>query len=69
VREATMKALGVGLGAFDFQDVSVANSPEGRPALQVSGRAAELARQRGVAAWHVSISHTDNLAVAVVAAD
>ena len=69
VREATMKALGVGLGAFDFHDVSVTNSPEGRPALQVSGRAADIARQRGVAKWHVSISHTDNLAVAVVAAD
>jgi phosphopantetheinyl transferase (holo-ACP synthase) len=35
----------------------------------VGGRAAELARERGVAQWHVSISHTDNLAVAVVAAD
>ena len=64
-----MKALGVGLGAFDFHDVSVTNLPEGRPALQVSGRAADIARQRGVAKWHVSISHTDNLAVAVVAAD
>ena len=26
VREATMKALGVGLGAFDFKDVSVVSS-------------------------------------------
>ena len=68
-REVTMKVLGVGLGAFDFHDVSVANASDGRPGLQVSGRAAELARERGVARWHVSISHTDDLAVAVVAAD
>ncbi|MEY3616230.1 MAG: holo-[acyl-carrier-protein] synthase [Actinomycetota bacterium] len=68
VREATMKALGVGLGAFDFQDVSVVSAESGRPQLQVSGRAAELARECGVTAWHVSISHTDDLAVAVVAA-
>ncbi|MEY4400483.1 MAG: holo-[acyl-carrier-protein] synthase [Actinomycetota bacterium] len=69
VREATMKVLGVGLGAFDFHDVSVSSASDGRPSLRVSGRAAELARVRGVARWHVSISHTDDLAVAVVAAD
>jgi holo-[acyl-carrier protein] synthase len=68
VREATMKALGVGLGAFDFRDVSVLSSGDGRPTLRVDGRAAELARARGVTAWHVSLTHTDDLAVAVVAA-
>jgi len=69
VREATMKALGVGLGAFDFHDVSLDNVPGGKPSLRVTGRAAELARQRGVTTWHVSLSHTEHLAVAVVAAD
>ncbi|MFM7307355.1 MAG: holo-ACP synthase [Actinomycetota bacterium] len=69
VREATMKALGVGLGAFDFHDVSLDNAPGGKPSLRVTGRAAELARQRGVTTWHVSLSHTEHLAVAVVAAD
>ena len=68
VREATMKALGVGLGAFDFHDVSVVSGDNGRPSLHVTGRAAELARASGVSVWHVSISHTDDLAVAVVAA-
>jgi len=69
VREATMKALGVGLGAFDFHDVSVRSDSGGRPSLQVSGRAARLAHERGVTNWHVSLTHTDNLAVAVVAAE
>jgi len=69
VREATMKALGVGLGAFDFQDVSVDSAAGGQPSLRVSGRAAELARRRGVTGWHVSLTHTDHLAVAVVAAE
>jgi len=63
-----MKALGVGLGAFDFRDVSVQSSMDGRPTLLVDGRAAELARARGVTQWHVSLTHTDDLAVAVVAA-
>jgi holo-[acyl-carrier protein] synthase len=69
VREAAMKALGVGLGAFDFHDVSVVSESSGRPSLLVRGRAAELARQQGVSSWHVSISHTDDVAVAVVAAE
>lgn len=68
VREATMKALGVGLGAFDFHDVEVRRSDTGAPVLEVSGRARQLADSRGVSAWHVSITHTDSVAMAVVAA-
>lgn len=68
VREATMKALGVGLGAFDFHDVAVRRSASGEPQLLVTGRAAALAAERGVVQWRVSLSHTDLVAVAVVAA-
>jgi len=68
VREATMKALGVGLGAFDFHDVSVRRSGSGAPDLVVVGRARDLAESAGVSRWHVSITHTDSVAVAVVAA-
>lgn len=68
VREATMKALGVGLGAFDFKDVWVENLSSGAPMLQVTGRAQEIARERGVSQFHVSISHTETVAMAVVAA-
>lgn len=68
VREATMKALGVGLGAFDFHDVSVEKLESGAPGLQVTGRALQLAESQGVGGWHVSITHTDTVAMAVVAA-
>ena len=68
VREAAMKAMGVGLGAFDFHDVSVQRLESGAPRLVVGGRAAELARERGITGWHVSITHTDVTAMAVVAA-
>ena len=47
-REAVMKALGVGLGAFGFHDVSVTRIDSGAPSLRVSARAAELARDAGV---------------------
>ena len=68
VREATMKAMGVGLGAFDFHDVSVAKAETGAPQLVITGRAHALALSLGIAAWHVSITHTDTTAMAVVAA-
>lgn len=68
VREAVMKALGVGLGAFDFHDVEVHRAESGAPELKVSGRARDLAESRGVSRWHVSITHTDSVAMAVVAA-
>ena len=67
-REAVMKAMGVGLGAFDFHDVWVESEESGRPVLQVSGRADALARERGIAWWHLSLTHTDGLAIAYVVA-
>jgi len=68
-KEATMKALGVGLGAFGFHDVWVERTPSGRPVLRVEGRAAELAGSAGVGRWHVSLTHTDLVAEAVVVAE
>lgn len=68
VKEAVMKALGVGLGAVDWADISTARRPGGRPRLSVEGRAGHLASQLGVGGWHVSISHTATVASAVVVA-
>lgn len=68
VKEAVMKCLGVGLGAFDWGDVDVRRAPSGRPVLTVSGRAAGLASRLGVGGWQLSITHTATVASAVVAA-
>lgn len=66
VKEATMKALGVGLGAFRFHDVEVVRAPSGEPSLRLSGRAAVLAERRRITRWRVSISHSGLIALAVV---
>ena len=68
VREATMKAMGVGLGAFGFHDVSVVRTESGAPHLRVQGKALELADSLGITDWHVSITHTETVAMAVVVA-
>lgn len=66
-KEAVMKALGVGVGSFDWRDVQVVRRPGGRPLLEVTGRAKALAEQAGVRSWQVSLTHTDLVASAVVA--
>ena len=68
VKEAVMKALGVGLGAFSWHEVETVRTESGAPELQLRGAAASLANGRGVTRWMVSLTHTDTTAVAVVAA-
>ncbi len=68
-REAVMKALGVGLGAFGFHDVWVTRAPSGAPSLNVTGAAAVLAAAAGVQRWHLSITHSDLIAIAYVIAE
>ncbi|MBK5287064.1 MAG: holo-ACP synthase [Acidimicrobiia bacterium] len=67
-KEAVMKALGVGLGGIDLHDVEVASLASGRPELVVRGRAADLAADRAVTGWHLSLTHTESMAMAVVIA-
>ena len=67
-REAVMKAMGLGLGAFGFHDVWVDRRESGEPHLNITGRAAELAHDRGIETWHLSITNTDQVAIAYVVA-
>jgi len=67
-KEAVMKALGVGLGAFGFHDVEVLRAEGGQPSLGVYGPAERLAGERGVLDWQVSLTHTSLSAGAVVVA-
>lgn len=67
-KEAVMKALGVGLGAFPLVEVEVTRREDGEPVLELHGRAAALAERRGVREWRLSLSHTDTTAMAVALA-
>ena len=67
-KEAAMKALGVGIGAFRFRDVEVVKAPSGAPSLRLTGAAADLAKRLGVQSLKLSITHSVTMAEAVVAA-
>jgi holo-[acyl-carrier protein] synthase len=67
-KEAVMKALGVGLGAFKLRDVEVVRRKSGAPVVALYGNAAALAEEQGVTDWRLSLTHTDLMAMAVAIA-
>lgn len=68
-KEAVFKALGTGWrSGITWHDVEVLHAPSGAPMLRLHGRCAELARQRGIGRWLITLSHTDETAIASVIA-
>lgn len=68
VKEAVLKAMGVGIGACALREIEVVNRPSGEPELVLHGAAARLAEQRGISGWRISLTHTGGLAQAVAVA-
>lgn len=63
-KEAVLKALGTGFSGMRFTDVEVVRDPKGRPQPLLSGRAADVAAELGVAEIMLSLSFTHENAVA-----
>jgi holo-[acyl-carrier protein] synthase len=67
-KEAVAKALGAPPG-LHWHDCEIVSDPDGRPWLTVSGTVAAAAAERGVARWHLSLSHDGGIASAMVIAE
>jgi holo-[acyl-carrier protein] synthase len=66
-KEAGAKALGTGISrGVTWNEFQVARNPGGRPVLELRGRAALLAKELGVHAIALSLTHTGSLAMATV---
>lgn len=66
-KEAFLKALGTGLrDGLSWQDVAVVNDSLGKPDLRLTGRAAEIFRERSLSRIFLSLSHDGDCAVAMV---
>ncbi len=65
-KEAAMKALGTGWRGVAFREIAVRRDPRGKPRLEFSGRALARAELLGVRETEISITHTADLAAAVV---
>lgn len=65
-KEAAMKALGTGLRGVGWKDIEVMRSPGKAPSLRFHGRALQVTEKLGVTSVAVSISHSQEYAVASV---
>jgi holo-[acyl-carrier protein] synthase len=66
-KEAAMKALGTGWNhGVRWRDCEVSRQPGGRPAMVFHGKASEFAAKLGVKNIALSISHTEEQAIAQV---
>lgn len=67
-KEATAKALGTGIGQIAWHHLEVVRDKNGRPELRLHGPALALARSLGLTEFALSLSHTDEIAIAIVVA-
>ncbi|NIA08183.1 MAG: holo-ACP synthase [Nitrospiraceae bacterium] len=66
-KEACSKALGTGMrSGVAWRQMTVSHEPSGRPILHLSGPALKRAKALGAKSWHVSLSHEEEYATAVV---
>ena len=66
-KEAVSKAFGTGIGkAMSWRDIDVQKKPSGEPFLVFEGGAKHLAGERGVRNALITLSHSDEHAVATI---
>jgi len=66
-KEALFKAVGTGWGqGVTWLDAEVRRQESSAPWLVLSGRAEEISKALGTSAIHVSLSHSESAAIAIV---
>ena len=66
-KEAVSKAFGTGIGkAMGWKDIDVHRKPTGEPFVILEGGAKKLAGERKVSSVWITLSHTENHAMAMI---
>lgn len=69
-KEAISKALGTGFTqGVSFQDMIISHTDHGQPLVELSGKTQEIALQKGISHWSISISDEKHYAIAFVIAE
>lgn len=68
-KEAVLKALGTGKGIIKWVEVEVIHNANGKPCINLTGKAAEIARSQYISNFNLSLSHCSDYAVAFVVAE
>lgn len=67
-KEAVAKALGTGIGDLSWLEIEILRGERKEPVLVLHGAAEKLAKKKGAKRWSLSISHTQQHALAFVVA-
>ncbi|MBL8092142.1 MAG: holo-ACP synthase [Anaerolineales bacterium] len=67
-KEATSKALGLGIGDVRWLDIEIRSDENKAPYIVLHGEGDRIAKQKGLSNWAVSLSHTEEHAMAFVVA-
>lgn len=68
-KEAVSKALGTGLHGISWRDIEVMPDPRGKPLVFLYDRASRRAEELGLREFAISLTHTQELAMAFVVAN
>lgn len=67
-KEAVAKAFGTGIGQITWQEIEICRGNSGEPVLHLHGAAQRLADEQQINTWSISLSHTQDHAIAFVVA-
>lgn len=67
-KEAVSKALGTGIGIIRWKDIEILRGESGEPVLILHDKAKEIANEKKLTQWSISISHGREIAIAFVIA-
>ncbi len=67
-KEATSKALGVGIRVLRWRDIEILPDQRGKPTISLRGRAKDVAHRQGLTGFDISITHSRGDALAFVIA-
>jgi holo-[acyl-carrier protein] synthase len=67
-KEAVSKALGTGIVGMAWRDIEVVPDPRGKPLVVLHNRARARASELGLTAFEISLSHSRDMAIAMVVA-
>jgi len=66
-KEAFSKAIGLGMKeGIRWRDIEIVHNPNGRPDLNVTGKALSFCHKEGIGGWHVTLSDDGDYSIAVV---
>jgi holo-[acyl-carrier protein] synthase len=67
-KEAASKALGTGIGPVGWLDIEILGGELEAPSVALHGKAEKIVKYFGLTIWSVSLSHSQENAIAVVVA-